>query len=116
MFPKVSTCPMDMEQQIRDFMDDETAEEWAEEYLDKELFLGSYCNGLIWIRELKFYVIFHELIHHFADCLKNKINSEKPDILHNLNEIINSMVQKNYFVFYESIKEIRILFNTCFSS
>ena len=109
MFPKVSTCPLDMESQIRNYMDDKCAEEWCEGYLNEKDFLGSYCNGLIWLRKLNVYVLIHELNHHIIENLKWKVNSEKLDILHYINEVINAMVQKNWFVFYISLKEIREL-------
>jgi hypothetical protein len=111
MFPKVTTEPLDMELQVRNYMDDIAAEEWCEGYLDKEAFLGSYCNGLIWLRKLSPYIIIHELNHHMIECLKNKLNSIKPDILHCFNEVINAMVQKNWYVFYVSLKEIREILN-----
>jgi len=109
MFPKVTTEPLDIELHVRNYMDDIAAEEWCEGYLDDEAFLGSYCNGLIWLRKLSPYIICHELIHHFTELFKNQIYSEKPDIIHYFNELVNAMVWKNWFVFYNSIKEIRKL-------
>jgi len=114
MFPKVTTEPLDMELQIRNYMDDQCAEEWAEGYLDDQAFLGSYCNELIWLRKLSPYVITHELIHHLTEKIKYIINipqMEKFDTIHYLNEVINALVQKNYYVFYHNIKEIRELLN-----
>lgn len=114
IFPKVSTHPLDMELQIREYMDDIAAEEWAESYLDEEAFLGSYCNGLMWIRILNPYVITHELVHHFTEKIKFFINNEKIeklDFFHYLNEVVNALVQKNNYVFIHSIKEIRELLN-----
>lgn len=116
MFPKVTTCPLDMESQIRSYMNDECAEDWCEGYLHETAFLGSYCNGLIWLRKLNVYVLCHEMNHHIAEKLKWKLNSEKPDILHYMNEVINAMVQRNWFVFYASLKEIRKLLNHSSSS
>ena len=111
MFPKVTTNPLDMERQVREYMDGKTAEEWYEGYLCEEAFLGSYCNGLIWLRKLSSYILIHELTHHFIELFKRQVNSNKSDIFHYLNELPNAIIQKNYYVFYEAIKEIRKLLN-----
>ena len=112
MFPKVTTNPLDMELQLREYMDDICAEEWATEYLNPELFIGSYCYGLVWLRLNNPFVLLHELIHHIAEKLKFICNSEKFDLLNLFNELPNAMYQKNYYVFYGAIKEIRELLHS----
>lgn len=107
MFPKVTTNQLEMKKYIQNYMDDTCANEWYEGCLNERAFLGSYCNGLMWLRKISFHVILHELTHHFVDLFKNKVNSEKPDIFHYFNEVYNALIQKNYFVFYTAINEIK---------
>jgi len=109
MFPKVTTNPFDMERQIQEYMNDDCAKEWFEGYLDEGAFFGSYCNGLMWIRKLRPYIIIHELIHHFIELLKRQVDSEKPELFHYLNELPNALIQKNYIVFYGVIEGIKKL-------
>jgi hypothetical protein len=99
-----------MEMHIRDMISDEEAEEFAKEYLDST-FVGFYCDNYIYTEKLSFIIIYHELIHHFAELIKLLTNNEKFDIISYMNDLTSSLTYKNKTVFNTTIIKIKKLLN-----
>jgi hypothetical protein len=106
MFPIVTTSKSDMYRHLGKYMDIETANYFLEGYYNKSI-IGQYCNGVIFTKILSPYIIGHELIHHITESIKLYINDNKLDIFSYLDDLINSLIQRNYYVFWETIKEIK---------